>query len=151
MERSLSSHYRDHGVDNWSNHNIKYVKLALYEGRSEVAYVVFNAVGSSITDWFQSTRVIASSWSDVTARGTYNVFSITGHLSHLRRFHINKLYGGCSNDKGYLVVSDIKGGGCQWDSHSIYPQFLYSKINSADNWEKLMFGRADILAIFVYI
>ena len=151
MERSLSSHYRDPGVDNWSNHNIKYVKLALYEGRREVAYVVSNAVGSSMTDWFQSTRVIASSWSDMTARGTYNVFSITGYLSHLRRFYINKSHGGCPKDRGYMAVSDSKVQGCQWDSHPIYPQFLYSKINSADNWERFMFGRADFLAIFVYI
>lgn len=150
MERSQSSHYRDPGINSWSHHNIKYVKVALYEGRSEVAYVVFDAKASDSTSWFQSSNVIASSWTDVTSSGTYNFFSISGHASKHRRFHINISYGGCPVDLGFLTVSDKETGGCQWDKHPKYPQFLYSKINSADYWERFMFGRAEFLAIFVY-
>ena len=103
-----------------------------------------------VTDWFQSSRVKASSWSEVTS-GTVNVFSIAVTSYLTRRFLINKLYCGCPNNNGYMVVSDSECEACEWETHPEYPHFLYSKINSADNWERLMFGRADFLAICVYI
>lgn len=151
MDRSVSSHFRDPGIDNWSNHGIKYVKLALYEERRESAYVIFNAEGTNKGNWFSSSKVVDSSWSDLTSSSTYNYFSIAGHASLQRRFMINKQYGGCPNDQGHMFVKDTKSEACSWDSQPTYPQFIYSKINTVDFFDKVLYGRADHLAIFVFI
>jgi hypothetical protein len=154
MERSYSSHFRNNIVSNWVNIGVKYVKYAFYKDNKEVAYVKFNATGSNINSWFDKSRVLASSYTDLTATSVYNIFSIPGF--HIvgdleRRFHINKAYGGCDVDIGHMVVSEEipPKKGCFWDIHPTYPQFLYSKINSVDVWNRRMFGRADYMAIFI--
>lgn len=152
MQRSKLNHYRDPGIDNWQDHNIKYVKFALYEERSEVAYVIFNASGSNMNKWFHSSRVVSSSWPDLTATAAYNYFSIAGDERYQRRFYINIQYTGCSNDLGYVAVKEALGAAnCYWDRHSKYPQFLYSKMTSAEFWNQQNYGRADYLAVFVNI
>ena len=153
MERSYSSNYRHSMVENWANIGVKYVKYAYYENNQEVAYVIFNAARSNIYSWFEKRHVIASSYSDLTANN-FNYFSIAGDYrprNRERRFFINTNYGGCDNDFGHLVISENEPPNklCNWDQHPKYPQFLYSKINSADYWNRRMFGRADYMAIFV--
>lgn len=152
MERSRACHYRDKVVSDWSSLGVQYVKFALFEENREVVHVMFNGVGSDVINWFDKTRVVSSSWSDLTAQHSYNIFSIAGHdgQNFKRRFHINRSYNGCDEDIGHLVVSDVgTSSGCLWDIHPVYPQFLYSKINSADHWNRRQFGRADYMAIFV--
>ncbi|XP_052811868.1 uncharacterized protein LOC128239311 [Mya arenaria] len=152
MKRSYDQHFRDQAVNNWQTLNVRLVKIALYKQSKEVAYIVFNAIGSDLTSWFDRVRVEDSSWSDVTATNTYNFFSIQGHDNGLdleRTFFINQEYGGCDADLGNLVVVEHDGG-CNWDHQPRYPQFLYSDMNSADFWNRRQFGRADYLAIFIY-
>ncbi|XP_053384319.1 uncharacterized protein LOC123537224 isoform X2 [Mercenaria mercenaria] len=153
MARSYASHYRNGIISNWANIGIKYVKYAYYDSTQEVAYVIFNAIGSDMNSWFDKTRVISSSYSDLTAVNNFNHFSILGDFrsgSLERRFLINRSYGGCDGDYGHLVVSENEPpNACNWDKHPIYPQFLYSKINSVDYWGRRMFGRADYMAIFI--
>ena len=154
MERSYSSNYRHSMVANWANIGVKYVKYAYYEDNREVAYVIFNAAGSDINSWFTKSRVLASSYSDLTATHDFNHFSIAGDYRpniFERRFLINTFYGGCDKDYGHLVISENEPPNkvCNWDKHPKYPQFLYSKINSFDYWGRRMFGRADYMAIFI--
>lgn len=152
MERSYFRHYRSREVINWSNLDIKYVKFALYEQNKEVASVIFNGIGSNIENWFDKNRIIYSSWSDLTINDDYNHFSIAGYNAGTvdRRFHINKFYGGCEKDIGHIAVIDTGTvAACAWDQHPVYPQFLYTKINSADVWYKRQFGRADFMTIFI--
>ncbi|XP_053384315.1 uncharacterized protein LOC128545938 [Mercenaria mercenaria] len=153
MARSYASHYRNGIISNWANIGIKYVKYAYYDSTQEVAYVIFNASGSDMNSWFDKTRVISSSYSDLTAVNNFNHFSILGDFRSgalERRFLINRSYGGCDGDYGHLVVSENEPPNtCNWDKHPTYPQFLYSKINSVDYWGRRMFGRADYMAIFI--
>ena len=140
-------------VENWANIGVKYVKYAYYENNQEVAYVIFNAAGSDINSWFDKRRVLSSSYSDLTATHNFNYFSIAGHREPKRlerRFFINTYYNGCDKDLGHLAISQNEPiNVCNWDQHPKYPQFLYSKINSADHWGRRMFGRADYMAIFI--
>ncbi|XP_052244307.1 uncharacterized protein LOC127853659 isoform X2 [Dreissena polymorpha] len=153
MSRSLSSHYRDPAIDTWHNLAVKYVKFALYKGNREVAYVIFNGSGSSNMGWFTSSRVLMSSWPGLTSNVQYNIFSVDGHANGstlMRRFHINKSYAGCDNDRGYVAVID-GGSACAWDQHPSYPQFIYSDMNSDDFYNRRQFGLADYVVVFVYI
>lgn len=150
MERSLDAHYRDKGIDTWTHHNIRYLKFALYKERREVAYVIFDAAGSSKSNWFAGSRVLSSSWPDLTAQSSYNYFSIEGFANYNRRFYINRQHGGCDNDLGHVAVSEMPVKRCDWDTYPAYPQFLYSATSSVNRWNRLQYGQADYLAIFAY-
>lgn len=152
MERSYDSHYRDPTVAQWQSLNPAFVKLALYKQSVEVAYVVFNSQGSDYKNWFNSSRVVAASWSDLTAQNSFNIFSLEGGHpasdNYYRSFHINTQYGGCDNDMGHLAVLEHDSN-CAWDHQTSYPQFVFSDMNGADWWNRLMYGRADYLAVFI--
>lgn len=154
MQRSYDSHYRDPMVDHWELLNPSFVKLALYMQSMEVAYVVFDGQGSDQMDWFSRSRLVASSWSDLIAQNTYNFFSIEGGHpdddDYFRSFHINNEYEGCDGDIGHLAVLEHDAG-CDWDHQTSYPQFIYSDMNGADRWNRLTYGRADYMAVHVFI
>jgi hypothetical protein len=154
MKRSNGLHYRDIIVNHWSNLDIKLVKFAFYDVDKEVAYVIFNGKDSNIINWFDKSRVIDSSWQDLTSTSVYNRFSIEGHSDgkHTdRRFYINRQYGGCPNDKGHFIVinSAVLTPACLFDDHPSVPAFIYSKYNSVDFFQRRMFGIADFMAIFI--
>ena len=48
-----------------------------------------------------------------------------------RQFYISKSWGGCPNDKGYLlVISEVPDGTwspCTFDIHATYPTILYAE------------------------
>ncbi|WAR18784.1 hypothetical protein MAR_000622 [Mya arenaria] len=150
MSRTYSNHFRVADVENvWKAMAPRYAKVGLYRDNREVAYVVFDAKDSDLKSWFAKDRVLDASWSDLTASGFYNVFSVDGSVSkyYTRTFLINSAYGGCPKDLGHLAVVE-KMGSCEWDTHPAYPQFLYADLNHSDLWEKQRFGRADFFAIF---
>lgn len=154
MERSYLSHYRDTRVSNWASLSIKYVKFAFYDRFHEVAYVIFSGNGSSLNSWFDKSRVISSSWPDLTSTSTYNVFSLYGYVilhKNDRRFYISKSHGGCSAGTGHIAVinNGFASPDCTWETHKSYPQFLYSKLNSVNVWQRQMYGAADFLTIFI--
>ncbi|KAK3106273.1 hypothetical protein FSP39_016496 [Pinctada imbricata] len=82
-------HLRSSIIDHWVNANIKMVKVSLFKDGEEVAYIVFNAVGSTKDNWFHNTRILESSWCDVLTNGKYNIFSILGLVP--LSYHINFL------------------------------------------------------------
>jgi len=96
----------------------------------DIGYVVFDGAGSDINSWFAASRLLATRWTTMSPNTSYNVFSIDGYVApsygDYRRFHINKVYGGCANAAGYLVVPENPGY-CEWDRHETYPQFLYAE------------------------
>lgn len=54
------------------------VTLELYKYGSKVAFITFDGKDSNISDWFSSSRILDSSWSNVTPSTIYNSFSING-------------------------------------------------------------------------
>ncbi|KAH3750350.1 hypothetical protein DPMN_184871 [Dreissena polymorpha] len=144
---SCSKHYRHPLVFNWKNMDINEVKVAFYKGDTE-KYIVFDGKGSNITSWFQKEKILASSWSTITTK-TYQYFSVEGEDQ--RQFFIINSYNGCVNDRIFMVV--VAGQGrhfCTYDSHTTYPQFLFS---TGDDYgaPQTMAGisKADVFAIFI--
>jgi len=151
MKPSNERHYRVTALhENWTNYQPRYVKLALYKDNQEVAYIVFNGAGSTINNWFSADRLVDSRWPHMKPTTTYNFFSLEGSTAagNVRRFHINLQYDKCPNDLGYLAVIEKKGG-CNWDKHYTFPQFLYAPDNTPTWWDREHFGRADYLAIYL--
>lgn len=56
-----------------------------------------------------------------------------------RHFYINKSYGGCPQDVGWLAVKESANftSACDWDKHSTYPQFLYSRNGKVTKWNDM--------------
>lgn len=56
-----------------------------------------------------------------------------------RHFFINKSYGGCPQDFGWLAVKDSDNFSiaCDWDKHSTFPQFLYSRNGKITRWNNM--------------
>ncbi|XP_056000852.1 uncharacterized protein LOC125656393 isoform X1 [Ostrea edulis] len=137
-------------IDYWNCLNIKRVRMELNKESKTVAFIEFNGQGSNYMNWFHRGRVLKSSWIDLRRNGRFNFFSMKKEQRHGRHFFINKSYGGCPNDKGWLVVMDAKGSKpCRWEKQRRYPQFLYSKGNKYGRWRSMRYGKADVLNIYI--
>ncbi|XP_074645799.1 uncharacterized protein LOC141902057 [Tubulanus polymorphus] len=140
-------------VDKWGNLNVKEVQVEYYKAGKTVAYVRFNGAGSSKTNWFNKGRLLGSGWNDLSKKSVSNYFSIEGHVivpNMNRRFFINRNYGGCPNDRLWMVVADVHKGTkpvCAYDVAKGRPNFYYapnSKIASIAGLHK-----AEQMAIYI--
>lgn len=145
-----ANHYRNNdALDKWTN--VDKVLFAVYVNGSMVKYIMFNGRGSSWLNWFEESRVLDSSWTDLSTL-KHNIFSIVGdarpHL--LRRFYVNHVHGGCPGDLGWFVAADAFPGGCPWEKKVAYPAFLYAKGNTVSTWEaRHTVASADTIGIFI--
>ncbi|XP_078677821.1 uncharacterized protein LOC144914140 [Branchiostoma floridae x Branchiostoma belcheri] len=151
-------HYKSREIDgNWASLNIKQVKVSLYtfSPTLQTRDIIFNGAGSTKHSWFSKSRVISSPWTDLKSAPT-NYFSISGHRDVAwrinRRFFINRNYGGCPADNGWLVVLDGNSYGCPWEKRTAgTPRILFSKRSTSVNFERDPgnVGIADVMAIFI--
>ncbi|XP_035700082.1 uncharacterized protein LOC118432567 [Branchiostoma floridae] len=145
------SHYRSPDLDRWSSLHVTKVKVSLVTQHQHTRDIIFNAHGSNRDNWFSKDRLISSPWTDLKTAPA-NFFSIQGDDRHGRRFFINRSYGGCAHDWGWLIVLD-PGAECPWEKRVKSRgnnQILFSrKANSVQfeqDWPNV--GQADALAIY---
>lgn len=144
--------YKDSWVDsNWSE--ILSVRVSMYSQGSEVAHIDFNGAGTTKSDFFQLANVTGSSWTGV---GGGNFFSIAGDPGNQRHWFVQNNYGGCSVDRGWMVVLEARSGPCTWDNTGRLALgdttrgFLYSTLTSHGNWNiSSEYGVADVFAVSV--
>jgi hypothetical protein len=57
----------------------------------------------------------------------------------------------CPNDRGHLIVINSVAANprCLFDDQPSYPAFIYSKYNSADFFQRRMFGTADFMVVSI--
>ncbi|XP_033753487.1 uncharacterized protein LOC117336868 [Pecten maximus] len=75
---SDSKTYKSSIVDDWTNYSLSAVRVSFVTGGTEKAYVVFDALGSNKTNWFNKYRILYSSWNDLNSQSTTNYDSIYG-------------------------------------------------------------------------
>ncbi|XP_069124266.1 uncharacterized protein [Argopecten irradians] len=142
---SCTTHFRSGLIDDWASQNFTEAKFVLYVAGVEVVYITFNATNSDYMSWFAKERLISTSYTDLRTNSTSIFFSIPGSTAY-RRFYIQKSYGGCGNDHGWIQVIDLKGN-CFYDDADSFPQFFYAKdnVNGQGGYDYL---NADVLAIY---
>ncbi|GFS06452.1 hypothetical protein ElyMa_004706900 [Elysia marginata] len=144
------NHYRNHlALANWAG--IYEVLFAIYKNDRVVKYVIFNARNSAYTDWFAASRVLASSWDDLTAK-PHNIFSIEGETSptYLRRFFMNFDYNnGCDGFRGWFYAADALPGGCASDKTLAHPKFLFASGKTFAVWTSPQAELADAIGVFL--
>lgn len=57
--------------------------MSMFKGGLEVAYVVFDANGADKNSWFDKSRIIYSSFNDLSPDSTTNFASINGYILNL--------------------------------------------------------------------
>ncbi|XP_069103837.1 uncharacterized protein [Argopecten irradians] len=128
--------YRNEVLDTWDSENITEVQLELYEDGNRVVYLRFDGVKSTKDNWFDANRLIDSSWSMMSINSEFNHFSILGMCQ--RTFYINKDFGGCVNDLGWMIIMDplMSLCSCGYDNnHPGKPAFLYARGQTVTRWE----------------
>ncbi|XP_033736371.1 uncharacterized protein LOC117324562 [Pecten maximus] len=125
--------YKSSIVDNWSDYYISAVRISFITGGKEKAFVVFDAHGADKNSWFSKARILYSSWNDLGVSSTSNYDSIDGHSSLNRHFYMNRNYGGCPNDFGWFIVTEVAGTACSWETKTnTKPYFLYSDATESE-------------------
>jgi hypothetical protein len=105
------------------------------------------------TSWFTNARLTASSYVDLPA-GPFNYYAIAGDAANGRRWFINRNYGGCPADAGWLIV-DSAADPCSWETNVNAPamRILYAPGVSFTIWQTAVdnnqIGFADVFAVFV--
>ncbi|XP_062517770.1 uncharacterized protein LOC134193008 [Corticium candelabrum] len=140
----FKGHYKNRIVDEWRSYRPKEVVVVLYKGGAEVVRMVFDGHLSRKNSWFTKQRLAFSPYTDLKTSST-NYFGIQGHKT--REWFINKNYGGCGKDAGWLVFYS-PGLGCSWEPKTKI-QIKYSRTNKAQNWSNGNVGEADAMAVFV--
>ena len=93
--------------------------------------MMFDATGSDRLSWFSRDKLMGTlPWADI--KGPHNFFSIKGDPRYGRRFFINKAYGGCPRDEGWMVIA---GPPCDWEKKFGKNAILYSKLSTATKWQ----------------
>ena len=109
--------------------------MALYENGTLKIELLFNASKSNPVDWFSLERLITSPWSDIHTEPK-NFFSIKGDCYgdgfDCRSFYMNRNYGGCDQDAGWLVATSNQY--CDWEKTGDGWNVMYSKRSTNAKW-----------------
>ncbi|KAJ7375837.1 Saccharopine dehydrogenase [Desmophyllum pertusum] len=139
--------YKNRIVLNWNNFDKSEARVVLYTGGNQVKELKFDAVGSDKLNWFTNEKLQAgSSWFADIQAGPRNYFSIQGDGGINRDFFINKNYGGCEADAGWLVIT---GTVCEWEKRHPSNTILYSKQDVSANWDSGEVEAADTLVVYL--
>ncbi|XP_070191486.1 uncharacterized protein [Littorina saxatilis] len=149
---SCDRHYRSRLLDVWNRHPIARVRVGVYKDNVEQRFFEFNGKSSNFDNWFSQSRLIDSSYTDLSAtQAKPNFFSIAGDQGYGRRFFIHNNYGGCGVDSGWLVVSDKSDPLCPWeksDTTTSYPHIFFSSADTKSTFSNQV-AVADTLVISV--
>ncbi|XP_052072843.1 uncharacterized protein LOC127710920 [Mytilus californianus] len=148
---SNGKHFKSDIINYWKDIDIEQVKVVIYRDGLEQAFLHFNGSGTDKKNWFSQYGLLNSSYIDLKTASPgvsgYH-FSIEGHKR--RRFFVNKSFGGCQNDAGWLLVAE--GGSCNMFYEPLNTlTILYSPTNIYKTMMDMFTEgyRADTLGFFV--
>ncbi|XP_069121387.1 uncharacterized protein [Argopecten irradians] len=138
--------YRSTILDDWgTTRTISAVRLAVWDNDVEMAYFTFNTMGKSLSNWMDCNNIIDSSYTDIFSESIE-----TCQVSNSgRNFIIQRGYGGCDQDNGWLVVKDTDAtGGCSWDYAYSYVTILFAPGSTYTTWQDSL-SYADAVTLSV--
>ena len=104
--------------------------MSLYESGNVLKELVFNATASQYSNWFAKARLKSSPWSDIWTE-PQNYFSVLGvsvtDTKRRRYFLINRNFGGCDVDRGWLMYTD--NNWCHYERGRRSSTVQYSKLS----------------------
>ncbi|KAL8593799.1 hypothetical protein ACOMHN_063996 [Nucella lapillus] len=150
--------FRSRWISDWPQ-DVLQVRLALFTGGVQKAEMIFNGSGSTRESWYNTTRLVSSTWTDMTPGDPNNYISIRGQLAEHRLFVASTTEDGnlCDQMLGWLLVDGQVVNRCPFDVKATVnpdgtftsPQFLYSTGPTKINFIDGTYGLADVMAIFI--
>ncbi|RMX34535.1 hypothetical protein pdam_00021142, partial [Pocillopora damicornis] len=121
--------YKSRIILKWAEFAASEAKVVLYEDGSAVKKLFFDATGTNKLNWFTKYQLKEPlPWRNVKTE-VQNSFSIQGLTN--RNFFINRNYGGCHVDTGWLCITSYP---CKWEKRYGVNAVLYSKLAIHTNW-----------------
>lgn len=143
MNRLATSKY-------WNANGVVFTeaRVSVYSGSTERAFVQFTGVTADRTNWYAQAKVNKTTWTDIQTGG--NFFSLAGDAGIGRTWFINKSYGGCPLDVGWLKVGDPVSGPCPWDNgYGAKTDIIYANATTFQNWNSAGVGVGEAFMIFM--
>jgi hypothetical protein len=123
-------------------------RVGVYVSEIEEAFVQFDVTTTTTLNWYRAARVLSSSWTDITIE-PHNYFSIEGDPVPGRTWYINRNYGGCPNDRGWLMV-DRPPDPCTFEIDALPAISIhYAAALTVQNYQTGAFAEAEAFAVFV--
>nr|XP_058959602.1 uncharacterized protein LOC131786567 [Pocillopora verrucosa] len=137
--------YKSRIILKWAEFAASEAKVVLYEDGSAVKKLFFDATGTDKLNWFSKDKLKEPlPWENVKSE-EQNSFSIQGLTN--RNFFINRNYGGCHVDSGWLCITSTP---CEWEKRYGVNAVLYSTLATHTNWNtEANVAKADVLAVFL--
>ncbi|KAJ7327798.1 Saccharopine dehydrogenase [Desmophyllum pertusum] len=138
-------HYKNRIVLNWEDFGASEARVVVFKEGHPAMELKFNTAGSDKLNWFSLPRLVDSPWTDIDTEPK-NAFSIQGLDG--RNFFINKSYGGCNVDAGWLAVTSPDTH-CNWETRFLPRKnvVIYSKLSGKTTWSDYNFQAMAFLKI----
>ncbi|KAI8510962.1 hypothetical protein Bbelb_118780 [Branchiostoma belcheri] len=144
-------HFRCPVVEHWESLNIERVKVVLESNSTGNVELIFDGTNTDKFTWFSKSRLLSSPWNDINTE-PQNYFSIVGAPQYKRSFYINRNWGGCPNDAGWLAVFDAGPQGlCEFERapEDQLPYIRFSKTSGYANLNGDDIATADRMVISI--
>lgn len=148
-----STYYRSSLLDTFMKQNkAGKVKIELYAEGKVVKTIEFmvNPGDASTNGWMTQSNILSSDWAGVKPGMTSNFFSVQGDEAGDRSFFIQKEYGGCEIDNGWLVVQTKRRDSmCPWEAEGEQPMIYYAPGDETAKWQSGELAQADSIVVSV--
>ncbi|XP_076106139.1 uncharacterized protein LOC143074675 isoform X2 [Mytilus galloprovincialis] len=147
-------HLRSTMIDSWNGSLIDQVKVELIRNEQLAVEMFFDGRGSTSSNWFTKNRLRYNSFNDLTRMSSFNFFSMNGDQTVDRHFFINRNYGGCANNRGWMVVIDTADADhrpCKYDKlpGKDYPYILYGPDQQLAVYDQGLYAVANMMVISI--
>jgi len=136
-------HYKSDLSNYWDICSFDEVKVAIWDNGHEVANVVFDARNSDKMSWFDPSRIITSTYTDIQT-ASKDLFSLQGDVSKGREFYMSQSSNLCSGTGWFMVSTQSQ---CFYEGRgTAKPTFYYAPGTSATSWPSRQEGDVFMIA-----
>jgi len=131
--------------------NISDVRVHVYLGGNLQVFLKYNGSYSTNVSWFNQLTLLDSSWTDIlsyTSYQPYMYWSIEGDSDSTRRFYIERNYGGCPSDFGWIIAESGLMV-CSYEQGHNQPWIAFANATTGQLWQGGKIGTGDVLAVFI--
>ncbi|XP_076470461.1 uncharacterized protein LOC143300575 [Babylonia areolata] len=149
LDSHVVSHYKSPKVNNLDTCDFDTIKVSIYKDCVERASLTFRGGNSGREDWFSASRLISSSFGDLSPSSTSSssqpLFQLYGEPSTGREFYVGGAGTGCSGSAWFFVSTRRT---CPVESPGPKPSFLFASGHTAQPLQNGFMESGDVLAIF---
>nr|XP_034338852.1 uncharacterized protein LOC117693035 [Crassostrea gigas] len=144
LTNTFKGHYKT-DLSQWNSMCLDRIRVSIYKNGQEKAWIEFNSIGANQNNWFDPSRIIASSYTDIKTAAK-EVFSMMGDTNTGREFLMSQHSNTQCDTYGWIMISTQNN--CPFEaSAGGKPAFLYSPGQTSSHFEQTQVGTGDVLAI----